>query len=306
MLGLRVLRSDVGEHLDLVELVHAEDAPGVLAVRTGLAAEAGREARVAQGEAIGVEDLVHVVRRQRHLGRADQVEVVVGEVVDVLGGLAEEARARHGLGTDQGRGEHRGEAGRGGLGHRRVHQGELQERTDARQEVEARAGDLGAALDVDRAEDLAELQVVLGLEALGGEVADRAVRLQRGEVLLAAHGHVRVDEVAEPLEQLLSLGVSRVAVRVGRLDVGGELARLLQQLGLLVSGRLGDELAERLLLGAQLVEADAGRPAPLVGRQEGVDERDVLSTGALGRAHTVGVLTKQAKVNHAPKATGAR
>ncbi|MGW4109069.1 hypothetical protein ACWEGV_39980, partial [Streptomyces sp. NPDC004976] len=31
-----------------------------------------------------------------------------------------------------------------------------------------------------------------------------------------------------------------------------------------------------------------GRPAPFVGRQEGVDERDVLSTGALRSAHTVG------------------
>ena len=61
-----------------------------------------------------------------------------------------------------------------------------------------------------------------------------------------------------------------------------------------------------LLLGAQLVEADAGRPAPLVGGEQRVDERDVLSTGALGRAHTVGVLTEQAKVNHPYQATGAR
>src|SRR5690606_41396446 len=89
------------------------------------------------------------------------------------------------------------------------------------------------------------------------------------------------------------------------LHVGLELFGLLQQLGLLVTGCLGDELAERLLLGAQLVEADAGRPAPFVGRQEGVDERDVLSTGALGSTHTVGVLTEQAKVNQIVKATGA-
>ncbi len=245
-----------------------------------------------------------MVRRERDLGGADQVEVVIGEVVDVLGGLAEEARARHGLGADQGRGQHRREAGRRGLGHRRVHQGELQQGADTREEVEARAGDLGATLDVDRAEELAEFQMVLGLEALDAEVADRAVRLQGDEVLLAAHGHVRVDEVAELLEQLLGLGGGRVAFRVGGLDVGGELARLLQQLGLLVPGRLGDQLAESLLLGAQLVEADAGRPAPLVGGEEGVDERDVLSTGALRRAHTVGVLTEQAKVNHAVKATG--
>ncbi|MGY4277325.1 hypothetical protein ACVILE_003505 [Streptomyces sp. M18.1] len=197
-------------------------------------------------------------------------------------------------------------AGRRGLRDRRVHQGQLQERADTGEEVEAGAGDLGAALDVDGAEQLAQLQVVPGLEALGREVAVRAVRLQGDEVLLAADGDVGVDEVAEPLEQLLGLGVGLVALGVGGLDVGRELARALQQLGLLVAGGLADELAEALLLGAQLVEAHAGRPAPLVGREEGVDERDVLSTGALGRAHTVGVLTEQAKVNHAVKATGVR
>lgn len=129
--------------------------------------------------------------------------------------------------------------------------------------------------------------------------------LQGDEVLLAADGHVGVDEVAQLEQELLGLGVGGGALGVGGLDVGLELVGALQQVGLLVTGRLSDELAERLLLGAQLVEADAGRPAPFVGREEGVDERDVLSTGALRSAHTVGVLTEQAKVNHAVKATGA-
>ena len=102
-------------------------------------------------------------------------------------------------------------------------------------------------------------------------------------------------------EELLGLLVGLVLLGVGRLDAGGELSGLRQQLGLLVARGLGDQLAECLLLGTQLVEADAGRPAPLVGGQESVDERDVLSTGALRSAHTVGVLTKQAKVNHPPR-----
>lgn len=88
-------------------------------------------------------------------------------------------------------------AGLGGLRDRRVHQGEFEERADARQVVEARARHLGAALDVDGAERLAELQVVLGLEALGAEVADRAVRLEDDEVLLAADRDVRVHDVAQ-------------------------------------------------------------------------------------------------------------
>jgi hypothetical protein len=49
VLGLRLGRVDVREHLDLVELVHPDDPAGVLAVAAGLAAEAGREAGVAQG-----------------------------------------------------------------------------------------------------------------------------------------------------------------------------------------------------------------------------------------------------------------
>src|SRR5690606_40657144 len=92
-----------------------------------------------------------------------------------------------------------------------------------------------AALDVDGAEDLAEFQVVLGLEALGAEVADGAVRLQRDEVLLAADGDVGVDEVAELQQEFLGLGVGGVPFGVGGLHRGGELARLLQQLGLLVA-----------------------------------------------------------------------
>src|SRR3954452_11225189 len=46
VLGLGVLGTAVAEHLDLVELVDADDAAGVLAVRSGLAAVAGRPAGI--------------------------------------------------------------------------------------------------------------------------------------------------------------------------------------------------------------------------------------------------------------------
>ena len=48
VLGVGVLDGGVDEHLDLVEPVHPDDAPGVLAVRAGLLAEARAERRVAQ------------------------------------------------------------------------------------------------------------------------------------------------------------------------------------------------------------------------------------------------------------------
>ena len=58
------LRGREREHLDLVELVDAEHAAEVLAVGTGLSAEAGRVARVPQREGTLVQDLFHVEGRQ--------------------------------------------------------------------------------------------------------------------------------------------------------------------------------------------------------------------------------------------------
>lgn len=241
-----------------------------------------------------------MVRGERHLAGADQVPVVLGEVVDVLGRLAEEAGAVHGRRADQGRGDHRDEAGRGGLGDRHVDQGELQQRADTGQVVGPGAGHLGTALGVDRPEDLAQLDVVAGLEALGREVARGADLLQRDEVLLAADRGGRVDEVGQRAEQPVGLLLGLGLLGVGGLDLGGQVLGALQQGGLLLALGLGDLLAEALLLIAQFVEPTARGPAALVGCEECVDQVDVLATGALRGAHSVRVLTKQAKVNHGP------
>ena len=83
------------EHLDLLELVRAEDAAGVLAGGARLAAEARREAAVAQRQVVLGEDLAHVQRCQRDLGGADQEQLGVGvrERVDLLAVGGEEATA---------------------------------------------------------------------------------------------------------------------------------------------------------------------------------------------------------------------
>src|SRR6266487_744115 len=67
------------EHLRLVELVHTEDAAGVLPVRAGLAAEARREPGVAQGERVWVDDLTAMQRRERDLARPDEEQLAVVE-----------------------------------------------------------------------------------------------------------------------------------------------------------------------------------------------------------------------------------
>ena len=105
-----------------------------------------------------------MVARERDLARAGEVEVVGGQVVDLVGVLAEEPGAAHDLRAHQRRGDQRDEAGRERAVERETHQGELQTCADAAQEVEARAGDLDAARDVDGAEHLAQLDVVARLE----------------------------------------------------------------------------------------------------------------------------------------------
>ena len=93
VLGARLVGRARSEHLDLVELVHAEDAARVLAGGAGLAAEAGREAGVAERQRRRVEDLAGVQRGQRDLRGADQVQVVLGQAVDLLLGVGQEAGA---------------------------------------------------------------------------------------------------------------------------------------------------------------------------------------------------------------------
>src|ERR1700754_4435029 len=83
--GLCVLGLAVDEALDLVELVHPDDAAGVLAVAARLPAKARRPARVPQWAVGQVENLAGVMPGERDLGRADQIEVVRLDAVDLVG-----------------------------------------------------------------------------------------------------------------------------------------------------------------------------------------------------------------------------
>src|SRR4051794_36689254 len=97
MLRLGVLGLDEREHLDLVELVDAEEAARVLAGGARLAPEARGEARVAARQGPGVEDLARVYGCERHLRRPREIEVVGRDLVDLLLGVGEEAGAEERL-----------------------------------------------------------------------------------------------------------------------------------------------------------------------------------------------------------------
>ena len=87
----------------------------------------------------------------------------------------------------------------------------------ARVEVQAQQGARGTPVAADRAladaEQFADLQVVLRLETLGGEVAGGAVGLDDDTVVLPALGDAVDDDVAELEHQLVEAGTGREAMK---------------------------------------------------------------------------------------------
>ena len=306
MLGLGVLGAAVGEHLRLVELVDADDAAGVLAGGPGLAPVAGGPAHVALGPGGQVEDLVGVVAGQGHLGGAGEVEVVGGQVVDLVAVGAQEAGAAHDLRGDEGGGGHRGEAvGDGGVQGGR-HEGQLQAHAPALEVVEAGAGDLGAAAGVDDVQALADRQVVGGLEALGGEVAGPAALVAQDDVVLLAARGRPLDEVGELAGQVVELGGGGRGGGLGGLDLLGQLLGVGEDRRALLRRRLPHGPGDLLLLGAEVLEGGQRLTAGLVGGDDAVDEIDVGTTGSLAGAEGLGVLTKRTQVDHGPECSQDR
>ena len=65
MFSLGIFWSGENEHLDFVELVHANDAAGVFAVGASLPAKAGRPTGIPEGQLINVDDFITVEGSER-------------------------------------------------------------------------------------------------------------------------------------------------------------------------------------------------------------------------------------------------
>ncbi len=168
----------------------------------------------------------------------------------------------------------------------------------AGQVVEPGAGDLRPPLHVDRAEQRAELEVILGLEALGGEVPRRAVGLQHHVVVLPTEGDVGEHQIADLAEHLVEGQRDLALGGVGLLDQISQLLGPPDELVALLALSSGDLLAQTLLLGPQLLIL-RDRVAPgLVGGHQVVDQRLGLAPGALGRADPVGIAAEDLWVDH--------
>jgi hypothetical protein len=201
--------------------------------------------------------------------------------------LPEETGALHGVGLDQHRRDHRGEAVGGRPLHGQVEQAQLQHRADAGEEVEPRPGHLGAPVGVDGAEHLPQFQVVARGEV---ELARRADLLDHHEVVDAAHRRLALHQVRHGTQQRGEFAGERLGLGLGGLDVGGQTLGPGQQRLTLVRRRAGDGLADTLLLGAQRLETRQGGAVPRVQVQQPVDDGVVFATGTLRRAQTVRVI----------------
>ena len=162
MLAGGLIGRDEAEHLHLVELVHAEDPARVFPGRAGLAAEAGREAGVAQRQPLGLEDLLGVQRRERDLGGADEEQLVLRQRVDLLLGVGQEAGPVQRLLAHEHRRDHRLEAMPAQLLQHPAHERELEHHEIAFQIGKARTRQTRGAIHVDPLPR--QLQVIARLE----------------------------------------------------------------------------------------------------------------------------------------------
>ena len=114
-------------------------------------------------------------RGERDLGRADEVEVVVGQPVDLLLGVGQEAGAVQRLLAHEHRRDDRLEAVAAQLLQRPAHERELEHHEVALQVGEARAGHPGRRLHVDQRPGQLEV-VAAGAPGLADLAQDRVLR----------------------------------------------------------------------------------------------------------------------------------
>ena len=276
------------EHLDLVELVHAEDPARVLARGASLAAEARREAGVAQRQVGGLEDLAGVHRRERDLARPDEVQVVVGQAVDLLLGVGQEAGSVERLLAHEDRGDHRLEAVALDLLERPADERELEHDERAAEVGEARPGETRAALHVDHVAREGEVVAALADPRLSDLAEDRVLG-RRG----------RVGQVRERREHRLQALLGRPRALGERLDLRGHVAHALHDRPGVLAGALRrrDALRRRLLLVAQVLRRRVGGAPVLVQIQDLVEAIGVAAAGER-LAHGVGVAADQSQVEH--------
>ena len=204
LMALRgVFRTAEDDLLDLVELMDAEDAAGLLAVAACLRAEARRVGGVAARQRLGFQRLVRMVADQCLFACTDQRKILALKRIGLITEERQIARAvQRALLREAGGHEQREAAGHQFLLRPEVH-GLRQLRAFAHPVVEACGGDFRAASRVDDAQDLADGLMVAPLEGEFGLVADET----DGDVVVVvlSFGHFVGQQVGHPAHLLFDL-----------------------------------------------------------------------------------------------------
>ena len=271
-----LLGGGVGEELDLVELVHPEQAAGVAPGGARPRAGSRRVAAVSRmGRAASSRISSRYIEVSGDLGRGDGPQVVALEVVGVVGELGQLAGGDHGVGAHQG--------GRADLleGVGVVVEGEGGEGPDepgpaAAVEREHRTRELGAALHVEDAEGRADLPVghplVLGVGPAARRASGGRSRLSSGPAPSGASAAGRLGSHSR--RSRTSAWAASASAPSGGLLVA-ERPALVGQAGgqAVVAGAPGlGHLARQVLHpGPELVAPPDGVAGPGVGVEQGVD-----------------------------------
>jgi hypothetical protein len=279
--------------------VHADDAAGVAASGAGLLAEARGEGGVEQRELVAVEHLVAVDVGELDLSRGDEVQVGV-HVVEVLIELGQLAGAEEAVVVGDDGGPPLLEAGLVVHVDEEVDEAALHAGTHATQQVEAGAGELDAAVEINHAQLGAKVPVSLGLEVELARGAPAAHLGVVGVVLAVRHVLVRdVGDGGNEVEELL-LNVRALLAELGdALLVGGDLR--LGGLGLVLLAVLhekADLLGHGVAVGLELLDLGDDGAALLVELEELLAVPVRVLAGLAGLVHDVGVLADELDVEH--------
>ena len=246
-----------------------------------------------------VEHLVAVDVGQLDLGRGDEVEVRL-HVVEVLVELGQLAGAKQAVVVGDDGGPPLLEAGLVVHVDEEVDERALHAGAHAAQQVEAGAGKLHAAVEVNDAQLGAKVPVGLGLKV---KLARGAPATHLGVVgVVLAVGNVLVRDVGnggDEVKELLLHGIATVVQRGDALLVGGDLGLL--GLGLLLLA-LAHQLADLLggAVAGRLERLDLGDDgaALLVKLKELLAVPVSVLAGLAGLVHKVGVLANELDVEH--------
>ena len=135
-----------------------------------------------------------------------------------------------------------------------------------------------------------------GLEV--GEFARRAHGLDHNVVVLAAGRDAVLDQVGDGAEQFLLGGLGDVGLGRGGLDRGRQLLDLGEEGLLLLALGLRDLLAEDILFGPEVLEADQRRAPGGVRGDDRVHHGFVGAAGALAGTELVRIFAEVFYVDH--------